>query len=123
MVYKFKKKFKMVKERLCARLTTYNKKSHFNHLDRSHKNKKFIMIMQTWIGLALFPTKTKYKKCLVMCQHHTIVHTYFGCFNFEPFSQPKFCIQPKLSWMVKPLISTTRSHFSKSCSLSIPTFQ
>lgn len=40
MVYKFKKKFKMVKERLCARLTTYNKKSHFNHLDRSHKDKK-----------------------------------------------------------------------------------
>jgi hypothetical protein len=62
MVYKFKKKFEMVKEKPCARFTTYNKKSHFNHLDRSHKDtKKIVMIMQTWISLALFPTKTKYK--------------------------------------------------------------
>jgi hypothetical protein len=48
MVYKFKKKFEMVKEKPCARFTTYNKKIHFNHLDRSHKDtKKLVMIMQT----------------------------------------------------------------------------
>jgi hypothetical protein len=40
MVYKFKKKFEMVKEKPCARFTTYNKKIHFNHLDRNHKDKK-----------------------------------------------------------------------------------
>ncbi len=40
MVYKFKKKFEMVKEKPCARFTTCNKKIHSNHLDRSHKDTK-----------------------------------------------------------------------------------
>lgn len=76
MVYKFKKKFEMVKEKPCARFTTYNKKSISTILIEVTKTQnKLVMIMQTWIGLALFPTKTKYKKCLVMSQHHTIVHS------------------------------------------------
>ncbi len=62
MVYKFKKKFEMVKENLVLGSQHIIKKSISTILTKVTKTqKKLVMIMQTWIALALFPTKTKYK--------------------------------------------------------------